>query len=317
MATVKRDGQEQPEVNLGRYLFGMALDLQLELLLIAAAIIFLYVPLLSETPVRPALGILVVLIVPGYSLIAFLFPGKADLGKAERIALSVGLSIAISSLIGLVLNYTPWGIKLDPLIVCITIFAVILILLANGRRNRLPAASRFSLHISDIFSAVQNEALPASGSRMERILSLALVLMVVLSIGLTLFVLSTPKQGEHFTEFYILSSTGKAENYPNLFYTGETKPIILGVVNHEYRNASYDIVVTLSDGERLSRLYANNLSLEDKGTWEQMISLQPDMTGNHLRMDFMLYVDGNMTVPYRDLHLWVNVSELDLEVDSY
>jgi len=45
-------------------------------------------PRLNETPVRVVLGLLLVLFLPGYSLIAALFPWKDDLDGIARIALS-------------------------------------------------------------------------------------------------------------------------------------------------------------------------------------------------------------------------------------
>jgi len=44
-----------------------------------------------------------VLFLPGYTLIATLFPRKDDLDGIERVALSFGLSIAITPLLGLAL----------------------------------------------------------------------------------------------------------------------------------------------------------------------------------------------------------------------
>lgn len=64
---------------------------------------------------RKALGLAFVLFFPGYVFITALFPEKKELDNLERLALSLGLSIAIVPLIGLLLNYTPWGIRLIPL----------------------------------------------------------------------------------------------------------------------------------------------------------------------------------------------------------
>jgi len=44
------------------------------------------IPPLNETPVRIILALLLVLFLPGYSLIAALFPRKDDLDGIERIA---------------------------------------------------------------------------------------------------------------------------------------------------------------------------------------------------------------------------------------
>ncbi len=54
------------------------------------------------------INILVLLLI----LIIALFPKKGDLGGMERVALSFGLSIALTVPIGLLLNYTVWGLSL-------------------------------------------------------------------------------------------------------------------------------------------------------------------------------------------------------------
>lgn len=74
------------------------------------------------------------LFLPGYTLIEALFPKRGDLGIIERFALSIGLSLAVTPLIGLLLNYTPWGIRLDPIVVSLTLFTLGLCLLAAHRK---------------------------------------------------------------------------------------------------------------------------------------------------------------------------------------
>jgi len=87
--------------------FPKDLDLALVILLTLSCIPFVLIPPLNEiSPIRIILGLPLVLFLPGYALIATLFPRKDDLDAIERIALSFGLSIAISPLLGLALNYT-------------------------------------------------------------------------------------------------------------------------------------------------------------------------------------------------------------------
>ena len=62
---------------------------------------------------RYLFGSVFVLFLPGYSLIRALF-GSRELDSIERFALSVGLSLALVPLAGLLLNYTPWGIRTAP-----------------------------------------------------------------------------------------------------------------------------------------------------------------------------------------------------------
>jgi uncharacterized membrane protein len=305
------DPLEQSEFNPAVLVADMALDLKLVVAFIILAVVFIYVPYLNESAARPAVGILMVLFIPGYSLIAALFPGKSDLGRMERGALSLGLSIAVSSLIGLGLNYTPWGIYLDPLVICLSTFSVIGVLAANMRRHLMPAGEGFSISLKSLSDTVRADLFKSSDNRLDRALSIALIAVVLLSIGLTIFVLSVPKHGELFTEFYILSSNDRSDNYPVDYVLGETKPIIIGVVNHEFRDVTYDLKVTLGDGTNLTTLYAGNLTLDNEQQWEQKINMTPNRIGTLMRMDFLLYADGDTAAPYRDLHLWVNVTNLE------
>ena len=71
--------------------------------------------------VRSALGIVFVLFLPGYTVIKALFlfkvpvkTGSEDTDTVERFALSLGMSIALVPLVALLLNFTPWGIRLVP-----------------------------------------------------------------------------------------------------------------------------------------------------------------------------------------------------------
>ncbi|MEM2167651.1 MAG: DUF1616 domain-containing protein [Candidatus Bathyarchaeia archaeon] len=92
---------------------------------------------------RYALGSIIVLFLPGYSLVEALYPGEGELSPLERLALSIGLSLALVPLIGLILNYTPWGIRLNPTIIATTLLIVIL-LLASAYRKFMLLRSRAS-----------------------------------------------------------------------------------------------------------------------------------------------------------------------------
>jgi uncharacterized membrane protein len=45
---------------------------------------------------------------------------EKNLDTIERIALSVGMSIAIVPMVGLLLYYTPWGIQLTPIVLSLS-----------------------------------------------------------------------------------------------------------------------------------------------------------------------------------------------------
>jgi len=83
---------------------------------------------------RYILGTLYVLYLPGFALVEALYPSEGDLKPLERLALSIGLSLAVVPLIGLVLNYTPWGIRLDPVIVSLALYTLGVSLIALARK---------------------------------------------------------------------------------------------------------------------------------------------------------------------------------------
>ena len=77
--------------------------------------------------IRYVLGTIFILWLPGYSFIKALFPTQLpikttdkNLDNIERIALSLGMSIALVPIVGLLLNYTPWGIRLTPITLSLT-----------------------------------------------------------------------------------------------------------------------------------------------------------------------------------------------------
>ena len=118
-------------------------DFALVIALTLACILFVLTPL-NETPVRVLLGLLLVLFLPGYSLVAALFPRKDDPDGIERIALMFqGSGIAIVPLLGLALNYTSFGIRLVPILIVLSMFTVSLAIITYLRRCGLPEGDRF------------------------------------------------------------------------------------------------------------------------------------------------------------------------------
>ncbi len=74
---------------------------------------------------RVGLGLLTSLYLPGFTFIEALYPKKDELEELERFALGVGLSLALTPLVGFVLNYTPWGIRLDPITVALSLLTLV------------------------------------------------------------------------------------------------------------------------------------------------------------------------------------------------
>lgn len=84
--------------------------------------------------IRLITGTIFTLYVPGFALVEALYPNVGDLERLERLALSVGLSLALVPLVGLVLNYTPFGIRLDPSFLSLVALVLVLCLISVYRK---------------------------------------------------------------------------------------------------------------------------------------------------------------------------------------
>jgi uncharacterized membrane protein len=81
--------------------------------------------------IRYVLGAIFILWLPGYTFIKALFPTELpfktsdrNLDIVERVALSFGMSLALVPIVGLLLNYTPWGISLTPITLSLTVLTL-------------------------------------------------------------------------------------------------------------------------------------------------------------------------------------------------
>jgi len=110
------------------------------LVVLATLATFLAVYVLPSTYpaviLRWIVGSVFVLFLPGYVTVEALFPKGKELDSIERFALTVGLSLAITPLIGLLLNYTPWGIRLDPIVTALSLFTFSVAVVGTYRRYR-------------------------------------------------------------------------------------------------------------------------------------------------------------------------------------
>lgn len=93
---------------------------------------------------RIALGAVFILWLPGYTLIKALFPQQTptrrtarNLDTIERIALSLGMSLALVPIVGLLLNYTPWGIRLTSIVLSLFALTTVFATAAIGREYKI------------------------------------------------------------------------------------------------------------------------------------------------------------------------------------
>ena len=283
-------------------------DLVIVMGLVLLTDIFVLTPGINETLIRNVLGLPLVLFLPGYSLIAALFPAKSDLDGIERVALSFGLSIAVVPLIGLGLNYTPWGIRIHPILISLSTFTFIMCGLAYLRRAKLPESEAFDISFRATALSLKNEIMGSSESKLDKALTVFLIFSILLFVVTLAYVVLSPKEGEHFTEFYLLGPEGKADNYPTKYILGENGTVIVGVINHEYSPVNYTMEIKLENKSMFLPENLKHITLTHNETWEEPVILTPEFEGKNMKLQFLLFNETDKSVPYRDLHLWIDVN---------
>ena len=248
---------------------------------------------------RIILGVVFILVFPGYTLTAAIFPKKSSIKGVERATLTLALSFALVSLTGLALNYTQWGIQLTPILVSMAIIIFLTSGVALFRRRRLPEAERFVLSIN--YRLLRWGSL----SRFDRVLTLILAMAVIGTVFTLSYIMVEPKANENFTSFYILGPEGKMENYPQEIILGEQVALTLGIENYEDSPVIYDVAVML-DGEMVQEL--SHIEIDDGEEWSDEVVIIPPKAGDDQRVEFILY-KRQEAAPYLSLHFWLDVKE--------
>jgi len=295
--------------------YDLAACVLLALVLVA---LILFAP---DNVVRQIIGLVFVLFLPGYAATAALFPENDQIDGIERVALSFGLSIAIVPLIGLGLNFTPWGIRLDPILASVSAFIIAASLVGWYRRMKLPSDERFAIAV--------NFELDFGGMPLvDKILTIGIVVMLVASVVVLAWAVATPRVGERFTQLAILGPDGMATDYPRNLTVGQDAMVHLSVKSFEHRISNYTIAIVLTselDNTTIVDQYtmdwnqthsltpyraiAQNFTLDHLDYYNQSFEFEVTATGSW-RLQFLLMI-GDEAVSqdaYREVYLWLNVT---------
>ncbi len=274
--------------------------MSIDLILVVALTLVLQplVYLVSLEPVRIVLGLLLVLLFPGYALLSALYPKREGLDGVERVALGLGLSLALVPLVGLALHFSPWEIRLTPVVLTLSLWTLALSAIAWLQRRRVAPEERFDVSWAPVAAWLRRTRRP-----MDLALGLSLVLCVVVLVGAVAWRLQHPAQGEPFTEFYVLGAEHTLQDYPTTLRVGEAQDYNTGVTNHERGTLTYSIVAFL-DHTQVGAL--GPLILENEETWTGKIDITPTTAGERQKLELRLYRDATGKV-YRTVHLFVDV----------
>ncbi|WP_231189769.1 DUF1616 domain-containing protein [Haladaptatus sp. DYF46] len=302
----------------GRWWF---LDLVLALMLTVVGGIVAYAELGGR--LRVALVLPLVVFLPGYVLISAVFPeGEEDenrtfgsgnddaayaVGGPERIALAVALSVAIVPMIAALSNFTPWGVRVHPILYGIVGFTVIFAAIAFVRRLRVPAERRYSPGVPEVLFNPSGR----SGGGLTVALNVGIVISFVLLASTVGFAVLNPPQGETFTEFYV--NTNDVNGQTNTMYNTNLAEdgVTVNVHSYERERTEYTVVAVIERVEGGSVTDRSQFAKEqvtvDAGEKKQVkLTGDPAFTGDNVRVRLRLYKGSASGEPYITTRAWVS-----------
>ena len=243
-----------------------------------------------------------VLFVPGYFTVAAIFPQDGEMGWIQRIALSMGLSLAIVPFLGLSLGFASWEVRFVPSLVIINLFIVLMGSLAHIRRRGAAPTTRLSLRLELRMPALKG------ASRLDQALISGFVVSVAVAAAVGSYVVFSPHP-DRFTEIFLLDTAGNASAYPTSLKLHEPGGLIVGIANREAQTMSYSIRVDLvgvmlvrnvtSGANQTLETNRTTLSwlgatLSDGQEWKQPYTFWINSTG-YWKLQFLLFKWGQPT----------------------
>jgi hypothetical protein len=218
-----------------------------------------------------------VLVFPGYAFTAALFP-KRSFGAAEQLLFSLGMSLVIVVLGGLLLDLTPFGLEARSWTVFLSGFMICASAVAYARRSEM----RPSL-LERPFAAVPPRAWLLFGLAA----ALAAGSIVVSSISA-----KQQEAAQGYAVFWMLPSTDSAQK----------RDVRLGVASMQPVTTSYSVEVSVN-GKAVHTWDA--ITLKPQQRWEVTLSLPPGRIGGNDRVEAVLRRSTTPAAIYRHVVLWL------------
>lgn len=235
---------------------------------------------LNKTPLWMVPGSLFICLIPGYLFFAALFPKNDQLELIERLTLSFGLSMVITSLIGLTFNYALKNIYLKVTLIFLAVFSLIFSLIAFWRMRKLTVAKQ--LHIPQL----------------EKLLSMFIIVCILLTICTASYTLLEPinieKGGNenNFTDFYIKEIDSNVNGHTLNLTSGEKTSLTMVLINQEGSTINYGLLVRVNG----TILKQDNISLQNNQKMEIPLNFTAGIPGDR-NMEFLIY-KSNTQNPY-------------------
>jgi len=326
----------------GGHWFDWVADLVLVAILTLVTAVFVFVPVLNTTPLRPVLSLAFVLFAPGYTVVSALFPGwetrragssvlnpwgaseetERGVTLIERLVFSFGISVGLTILLGLGLGLQSGGLNRVTLYVGLATLTVAGLVVTAIRRASLPRDRQFQLPVGEAMGWVWASASNWRPTTTAVNVALAVTfVLAVVAVGASFA--AQPDDG--ITEMYLLSENESGayvpEGYPETVERNGDESFVLGISNQEGETVEYTIVVLLQkfEGENETgppasetRLHTFTTTLEDGETERIPHTIGPSSADQNYRLTYLLYTGEPPSDPaidnaHREVHLWFDV----------
>jgi uncharacterized membrane protein len=257
--------------------------------------------------VQVPLGLAYVLLVPGYCLTVAIFPRADDLDGVERLGLAVGLSLASTAILALVLDRLPWGLRTWPILAGEYVLTIVFAAAASLRRMRIENAGSTTAAVLRPRQWWRSEP-PSQRQAYRRI-----ALLSVFVAGLCAAVFLSPPLDNSLSTFYALGPAGQVADYPYRVAVGDTVAVTIGIDNQthaavRYRYEIWERAAGDSDGG-VPLVTSETFELGPGETRQESVSWRMTHVGPRQRVDALLFEDDEAS-PSRQLRFWVDVSDV-------
>lgn len=236
-----------------------------------SAVLTFFIP--ANSIVRLLCALPLVFFLPGYAITAALLAPRS-LGGVEQLLFSLGVSVAVTALSGLILNLTPWGLQTSTwaitLAVIVLVAGAIAWLRSGSDAAPVPAERHSKLHFRDgIFVGLA-------------------VLVTGTAFGLTRLP-AAPNGVAGYTSLWMVPAS-----------KGSSNDFRLGIQSSEFTETHYRLQVSVN-GQVVQEL--PELSLQPGQAWETEFSLQSNQIGSGPVVADLYKLDDPGTI-YRHVKIW-------------
>lgn len=290
-------------------------------------------------PVRVMVAVAVLLLVPGYVVTTATFPSHttspttasiftrpgygqwavAALDGVERAALSFGISVLLLPLYGFTLAYLNYPYQSRYVFYLVTGLVTVVALVSLFRRLRLPSNVSYDLPIKRWVAWMRHGV---SGRPLDTLLNVTLAFSILLASLTLVGAVAAPGSAYTYTDVSLLTVDDDGEyiaaDFPTELKVGQPRNLALVIANHEGGPRKYTVVVQI---QKLNRAGAVTETAEldryskrvaDDGEWQLRHAVNPTMSGDRLRIVWLVYVGDVPEKPtirsaHEYVYIWVEV----------